>query len=69
MRPQAALQPWRGKTHVLRASCNARRFWGHNFGSVLVAGLVGYVAYSVLASIAWMVGLAGLFSGIGFCRL
>ncbi|GLQ23119.1 hypothetical protein GCM10007853_09930 [Algimonas ampicilliniresistens] len=60
--PAGALTAWRGKTHVLAARYVTHgRFWAI-FGSVLVAGLVGYVAYTVLASIGMMVGLAGLFN-------
>lgn len=60
--PAGALTAWRGKTHVLAARYVTHgRFWAI-FGSVLVAGLVGYVAYTVLASIGMMVGLAALFN-------
>lgn len=61
--PAGALTALRGRTHVLAARhVSKNRFWAL-FGSVLVAGLIGYVVAYIFFILGFTVGLAGLFNG------
>jgi hypothetical protein len=61
--PAGALTALRGRTHVLAARHVSRnRFWAL-FGSMLVAGLIGYVVAYIFIALGFAVGLAGFFNG------
>jgi hypothetical protein len=61
--PAGALTARRGKTHVLAARhVSKNRFWAL-FGSLLVAGLIGYVVAYIFIILGFTVGLAGFFNG------
>lgn len=60
--PAAALTGLRRKTHVLAARhISKHRFWAL-FGSIIVAGIIGYVVSYAAMIIGAMLGLSGLFS-------
>ena len=67
--PAGALTGLRRKTHVLAAGKITRnRFWAL-FGSLFVAGIIGYVIYYALFLTGLFTGLSGLFSGGVFDQL
>ncbi len=61
--PAGALTGLRRKVHVLAArKISANRFWAL-FGSILVAGIIGYVTYYAMFIIGGIIGFGSLFSG------
>ena len=61
--PAGALTGMRRKVHVLAArNVSKNRFWGL-LGSIIVAGIIAYIASYAAMLIGGMVGLAGLFTG------
>lgn len=67
--PAGALTALRGRTHIMASRHVSKgRRWAI-FGSVLVAGLIGYVAYYITSTIGFMAGLSGLMSSELFSAL
>lgn len=67
--PAGALSALRGTTHVLAARHVSKgRAWAL-LGSILVAGLIGYVVYYILSTIGILAGLSGLITPDMFSAL
>ncbi|GLQ20244.1 hypothetical protein GCM10007854_11990 [Algimonas porphyrae] len=60
--PAGALTALRGNTHVLAARHVSKGRRGAIFGSIFVAGLIGYIAYYALSTAGFLSGLSGLMS-------